>query len=131
VEDPWTQTEITEAKMPDGRILLIERQRAPRLKPVGQQAFALGILVAAGLLPFLISPALSLMFFAGLWSGAPIMLAYAALSFIAWTKATDWASSPPEDPPYVRVVGMDLSTDELISFMRPAAELEPSPRSLH
>jgi len=47
MQDPWNHIEYAKAEMPDGRLLLIERERAPRLSRNCQVALYMGILIIA------------------------------------------------------------------------------------
>jgi hypothetical protein len=123
-------TEQIRAELPDGRTLLLERGRAPRLGRAGELVLSLTLLIGAILL-LPLTPLLEMMLFAGLWSGVPLVFVYCGLAWMVWLRASDWARSPPNDPPGCRVIGVDVSTNELLGFMGidPDAGLEP--RTIH
>lgn len=127
MQDPWNHIEYAKAEMPDGRLLLIERERAPRLSRHGQVALHMGILITAAILPWFVGPVFDLFFFAGLWSGVPLVLAWAVLALLASTRAEAWAAYPPDDPEVCRVIGANCSTGELRDIMRCAASDDTSP----
>ena len=118
MQDPWNKIEYGRVELPDGLLLLIERERAPRLGRPGQIALEIGLATAILLLPWFLDPITSLIFFAGLWSAIPGLLAYVAVTLVIWAKANNWAASPPNDPELCRVVGMDLASEELVRIMR-------------
>jgi len=110
MQDPWNHIEYAKAEMPDGRLLLIERERAPRLSRNCQVALYMGILIIAVILPWFVGPVVDLFFFAGLWSGVPLVLAWAGLALLA-----------------SRVIGANCSTGELRDIMRCAPSDDTSP----
>jgi len=131
MQDPWNQREDEQAGMPDGRILLIERGRAPRLARRGQILLEIGFAVA---MTYLVLPLIQVTRVFGdywLWAYIPFAIAYVALSFILFEKLTAWASAPPDDPAGSKVVGMDLSTDELLDIARGATAADFVQRSVH
>lgn len=131
MDNPWNQVEYGQAEMPDGRLLLIERERAPRMSRRGQIIFDIGFVLVAICLPPLISQVIPAFTFAGLWSFIPSMIVYVALTIFVFTKASSWASSPPDDPAGYKIVGMDLSTDELIDIARGTTAADLVQRSVH
>ncbi len=131
MHNPRNQLEYGQAVMPDGRLLLIERERAPRMSRRGQIIFETGFVIAALCLPPLIGQIIPVFTFAGLWSFIPSMIVYAALVVFAHSKALSWASSPPDDPAGCKVVGMDLSADELSDIARGTTAADLVQRSVH
>jgi hypothetical protein len=118
MQDPWTRLEYEEVEMPDGRILLIKRERAPRLARRGQILLEIGFAVT---MTYLVLPLCQVTrVFGGhwLWAYIPMAIAYVALTFILFEKLTAWASAPPDDPAGSKVVGMDRSHDELPDIAR-------------
>lgn len=131
MQDPWNTTEFARAEMADGRVLLIARERAPRITRPGQILFNLACAMAAAMIPLLLSPFLPLLLFAGLWSGVPLILAYTFAACMMWKRASDWARTPPEDPPVCKIVGGSVTTDELLNIMRDGTAGSPNIRSVH
>jgi hypothetical protein len=121
--DPDNTIEYFRAEMPDGRLLMIARERSPRLSPLVQTVFTVLLALGAPALLMTLLLTTSIFTFAGPWSSIPIAAGSLALFIFGLIKACDWASSPPRDPERCKVVGMDLSTDELMATMRG----EPAP----
>ena len=123
--DPDKNLEYAQAEMPDGRLLLIERERAPRLAARTKTVLGAAFPIAALGFAILIAQAAPVFTFAGLWSFIPLACAYAALSVFTLLQLMSWASRPPQDPANCVVVGMDCSTQELIDVAsgRTASEL--------
>jgi|GEM_PF-6194618 hypothetical protein len=131
MHDPWNHIEYDKAELPDGRLLLIERERAPRLGRRGQIFLEIGFAVA---MIYLIPQLMQVTYVFGdywLWAFIAFAIAYVALSFILFEKLTAWASAPPDDPAGCKVVGMDLSTDELVSMMRGEPLVDAGQWSIH
>jgi len=131
MQDPWNHIEYARAELPDGRLLLIERERAPRLGRRGQMFLEIGFAVA---MIYLIPQLMQITDVFGnywLWAFIAFAIAYVALSLIILEKLTTWASEPPDDPAGCKVVGLELSTDELISIMRGEPPVDASQWSFH
>ncbi len=125
MQDPDNNLEYAQAEMPDGRLLLIERERAPRLAARTRTILGAAFPPAVLGLAILIGQTVPVFTFAELWSSIPLVCAYAALSAFTLSRLMSWASLPPEDPAKCVVVGMDCSTQELIDVAsgRTASEL--------
>jgi hypothetical protein len=125
------QTEYVHAETADGRILLIRRERAPRLTLPEEIFFHFCCAMTALLVPLLMSPFLPLLLFAGLWSAVPIILSYILTVARLWKDAAAWARSPPAETPVCDIVGTSVSRDELLSLLPVGAAGDASNRSLH
>lgn len=115
---PYEIKEYSNAVMPDGRILLIERDRAPRLERGDQILVQICFLILAVWLVVFPSPVHSIVFIAGTLSAVPLGLLYAGLTWVTWSRFQDWISSPPDEPGSCRVIGYDMSTDELTGLLQ-------------
>lgn len=124
-------TEYVHAETADGRILLIRRERAPRLAGPEEIFFHFCCAMAALAVPLLMSPFLPILFFAGLWSAVPLILSYILTVARLWKDAAAWARSPPAENPVCHIVGTSVSRDELLSLLPPGAAGDTKNRSLH
>jgi|TARA_R110000787_G_scaffold93939_1_gene196330 hypothetical protein len=131
MNDPDTHLEYAQAEMPDGRILLIERERAPRLTAKKRAIVSAAFLPVALFLALLIGQSAPVFTFAGYWSFFPLIIAYMALSAFALARLMRWASVSPDDPETCKVVGMDCSTQELFDVASGRAAADLVQRSMH
>lgn len=131
MNDPDTHLEYTQAEMPDGRILLIERERAPRLTAKTRAIVSAAFLPAALCLALLIGQSAPVFTFAGQWSFFPLIIAYMGLSAFALARFMGWASASPDDPETCKVVGMDCSAQELVDVASGRAAADLVQRSMH
>lgn len=119
------------ARMPDGRLLLIERTHDLGLAPRLQSLISLYIVPLALIFAVFGSPLIPAVMFAGFGTYLLFVFAAVTMSAIAQNKLIDWMQNFDVQPDTCEVVGMDCSTKELLAISQETPSHHPSERSIH
>nr|WP_070959381.1 hypothetical protein [Hyphomonas sp. Mor2] len=119
------------AKMPDGRILLIERTHDLGLAPRLQSLISFYSVPLVLILAVFAGPFIPAVMFAGFESYILFVFASVTMSAIAQNKLIDWMQNFDLQPDTCEVIGMDCSTEELFDFYRDAQLSTPTEERIH
>ena len=120
-----------QARMPDGRLLFIERRRSLGFAPTLQGAISLMLIPGVLAFMLLFGPTIPIIVFAGLWSFVPVLFAVLAGAALVQDRLLNWMRNASVKPEHCKVVGMDCSTDELLAFARELSSKTPIQESVH
>lgn len=119
------------ARMPDGRLLLIERTHDLGLAPRLQSLITLYAVPLILILAVFGGPFIPAVMFAGIWSYLLFVFAAVTMSAIANNKLIDWMQNFDIQPDTCEVVGMDCSTEELLAISKENPSHHSIQRSIH
>ena len=125
------QLECFEAHLPDGRLMMIERQKFFGLAPHLQSAIKILLIPVIALATALLLPSIPLIMFAGLWSFIPVFLAVMISVVIAQEHLIDWMCNHAGEPDEYKVVGVDCSTDEMLMLANKFIEMRLAEGTFH
>jgi len=119
------------ARTPDGRLLLIERTHDLGLAPRLQSLISLYAVPLALILTVFGGPLIPAVMFAGFGSYILFVFAAVTMSAIAQNKLIDWMQNFDVRPDTCDVIGMDCSTEELLTICQNSPSRHPIQGSLH
>lgn len=119
------------AKMPDGRILLIERTRDLGFSP--RMQFLISLFTVPLAAPLALFGGLFIPVISSAGFGSYILFVFAAVAFAAMAghALIGWMQNTAADQETCEVIGMDCSTDELLDFYRDTALSTPTEGRIH
>ncbi|MEL6693530.1 MAG: hypothetical protein AAFQ12_10940 [Pseudomonadota bacterium] len=125
------QLERFEAHLPDGRLIMIERQKNFGLAPGLQWAIRMLLIPVIVLTLVLLGPSIPLIMFAGFWSFIPALLVVIFSVAIAQDHLLDWMRNHAGEPNEYEVIGMDCSTDEMLDLAHKFVEMRFAEGTVH